>query len=128
MAARMLAAEVQVVGCPPDDCANLEGNLWLEARFARERTPTLRRTLAEGPIFATWLPPDRFAEALARRPQEAEEPQEPEPRPKKDDEEERLTWERFLPAPNWRHLLLDLGLAALFLVLVVALANIPCTP
>jgi hypothetical protein len=59
------AAEVQVMGCPPDDCANREGNLWLEARLARERPPVLRRTFAGAPILRTWLPPDRFEAALS---------------------------------------------------------------
>jgi len=39
-----------------------------------------------------------------------------------------VTWERFLPVPNWRHLLLGLALAALLLILAVALASIPYTP
>lgn len=115
------------MGCPPDDCANREGNLWLQARLARERAPMLRRASVAAPIFGTWLPPDRFAEALALHRQGTAEPREPKPKAENDDDE-RLTWERFLPAPNWRHLLLGLALAALLLVLAVALASIPYTP
>lgn len=121
------AAEVQLVGCPPDDCANREGNLWLEARLARERAPRLKRAFASAPIFGTWLPPDRFAEALAPRPPEAAEAKTPEPREEKD-EEERLTWDGFLLAPTWRHLVAGLALATLFLVPAVALASFPYAP
>ena len=58
------AAEVQVVGCPPDDCVNREGNLWAEQRLVRERVPRLKRAYANAPITAAWLPPDAFAAAL----------------------------------------------------------------
>jgi ferredoxin len=57
-------AEVQVVGCPPDDCTNREGNLWLEQRLVRERVPRLRRPYANAPISAYWLPPDDFSQAV----------------------------------------------------------------
>lgn len=59
------AAEVQFVGCPPEDCANREGNLWLQARVDRQRLPRLRRELAGAPVSAGWLPPNDFARALA---------------------------------------------------------------
>jgi ferredoxin len=58
------AAEVRLVGCPPDDCANREGNLWAEQRLTRERPPRLRKKYAEVPISAVWLPPDQFDAAL----------------------------------------------------------------
>ncbi len=56
--------EVQVVGCPPDDCTNREGNLWAERRLVRERVPRLKRPYANAPITAFWLPPDDFSQAL----------------------------------------------------------------
>jgi hypothetical protein len=87
------AAEVQVVGCPPDDCANREGNLWLEARLARQRAPKLRRVLANAPIFAAWLPPNRFAEPLTLHPPATAETTVPKPRVKEGEEEDGPTWE-----------------------------------
>lgn len=58
------AAGVRFIGCPPEDCANREGNLWLQQRVARERLPKLRRGLVGAPIAAAWLPPDDFAAGL----------------------------------------------------------------
>lgn len=57
-------AEVKVVGCPPYDCANREGNLWAEQRLTRQRVPRLRKAYADAPITAHWLPPNQFARAL----------------------------------------------------------------
>lgn len=59
------AAEVRIVGCPPDDCANREGNRWEEQRLTRERVPKLRRRYANVPISAVWLAPDEFEQGLA---------------------------------------------------------------
>ncbi len=58
------AAEVKVVGCPPYDCANREGNLWAEQRLTRQRVPRLRKAYANAPITAHWLAPNQFARAL----------------------------------------------------------------
>jgi coenzyme F420-reducing hydrogenase delta subunit/cytochrome c2 len=58
------AAEVQVIGCPPEDCANREGNLWEELRLERERQPKLKRTFAGAPISMDWVPPNDFMRAL----------------------------------------------------------------
>jgi len=55
------ATAVQVVGCPPDDCANREGNIWTEQRLIRERVPRLKRAYANAPITAAWLPPNSMA-------------------------------------------------------------------
>ena len=103
MVARALAGgagEVRVVGCPPDDCARREGNLWAEGRLTRTRLPQLKKSLANAPVHTFWLSPDAFAEALpgvprrelaakaeklpARQPGAAFSP--------------RLTWRNFLPA------------------------------
>lgn len=67
------AAEVQFVGCPPEDCANREGNLWLQERVERRRLPRLRRELAPDPerglagaaVSTGWLAPNDFPRALA---------------------------------------------------------------
>ncbi|MEK7327775.1 MAG: hydrogenase iron-sulfur subunit [Chloroflexota bacterium] len=61
------AAEVAVVGCPADDCAQREGNLWLQARLNRTRAPRLKRAYLESPIRTAFLPPDEFALALSPR-------------------------------------------------------------
>jgi ferredoxin len=68
LAARALAAGaagVQFIGCPPEDCTNREGNLWLQQRLARERPPRLDRNLAGAPITADWLPADDLGRGLA---------------------------------------------------------------
>ncbi len=58
------AAEVQVVGCPPEDCTNREGNLWEELRLERQRQPKLKRQFAGAPISMDWVPPNDFAKTL----------------------------------------------------------------
>lgn len=58
------AAQVQVIGCPPEDCANREGNLFLQQRLERKRLPRLRRSFEKAAIFTDWLSPRRFMDAL----------------------------------------------------------------
>jgi ferredoxin len=58
------ASDVQVIGCPPDDCRNREGNLWTEKRLTRQRVPRLKRSYANAPITAAWVAPDDFAQAV----------------------------------------------------------------
>jgi hypothetical protein len=62
------AAEVLVVGCPADDCAQREGNLWIDARLNRTRAPRLKRNYIGAPIRTAFLPPNEFAEALNPHP------------------------------------------------------------
>jgi mono/diheme cytochrome c family protein len=59
------AAEVQFVGCPPEDCANREGNLWMEQRLERKRLPKLRRDVARAAIHTEWDAPNEFRRAIA---------------------------------------------------------------
>lgn len=59
------ANDVMVVGCPPEDCSNREGNLWIEQRLARERLPKLRRKYVDAPIRTHWLAPNLFGRAFA---------------------------------------------------------------
>jgi len=117
------AAEVQVVGCPPNDCPDREGNLWLEERLRRERPPKLRRRFARSPIFATWLPPDRFEQALYR-------PAAPPPAapPPAEEENKNAAWQRLLPPLTARHMAGGLALMALLIVVAFLLASIPYTP
>lgn len=58
------AAEVRVVGCPPGDCAQRDGNQWLHERLARLRLPRLKRAYQTANIVTRWLPPNDFAQAL----------------------------------------------------------------
>jgi len=60
------ATDVQIVGCPPEDCAQREGNLWLEQRLMRQRLPRLKREFGDVPIAMHWLPPDEFPRAAVR--------------------------------------------------------------
>lgn len=62
-ALRAGAAEVQFVGCPAEDCANREGNVWLQQRLNRERLPKLNPEFANAPIRTRWLAPNEFASA-----------------------------------------------------------------
>ncbi len=60
------AASVSVIGCPPEDCANREGNTWAEQRLTRQRLPRLRKPYINAPVTANYLPPDAFALALSQ--------------------------------------------------------------
>jgi ferredoxin len=120
------ADEVQVVGCPPDDCANREGNLWLEERLRRERAPKLRRDFASAPILTTWLPPDQFGQALSLHAPEVQEAQSHTREEKTDDE--RSTWERVFPTLTWRNMVVGLVLVAILFLGAVGLTSIPYTP
>lgn len=51
------AQAVHFIGCPAEDCANREGNLWLQQRIARERLPRLRSEYANAAIHTHYLPP-----------------------------------------------------------------------
>jgi ferredoxin len=75
------AAEVAVVGCPADDCAQREGNLWIQARLNRTRAPRLKRAYLESPIRTAFLPPGEFALALNPRSGPAPAAKEKESRP-----------------------------------------------
>jgi len=77
-------ADVRIVGCPPEDCANREGNTWLEQRLMRQRLPRLKREFGDVPIAMHWLPPGEFARAILR----AEIPT----------PTQRFTWRHFSPA------------------------------
>lgn len=58
------SASVSLVGCPPEDCANREGNLWLARRVSGERKPHLRGGGA--PVSTSWLSPVDLRRALSR--------------------------------------------------------------
>jgi len=57
------ASDVQFIGCPPEDCANREGNLWLNDRITGERLPKLKPNFI--PLVHTaWVAPTEFGKAL----------------------------------------------------------------
>ena len=51
------ASQVQIIGCPPNDCAHREGNVWEEERLTRQRLPKLKHAYEDAPITRVWLPP-----------------------------------------------------------------------
>ncbi len=61
------ASEVKIVGCPPGDCAQREGNLWIEARLNRTRQPRLKRDYIGKPIHTVFAPPNEFTSALTNQ-------------------------------------------------------------
>ncbi|MDD2923247.1 MAG: cytochrome b N-terminal domain-containing protein, partial [Anaerolineales bacterium] len=53
------ASEVQFIGCPPEDCANREGNLWMQERLSGARLPKLKPAFM--PLVKTnWVAPTQF--------------------------------------------------------------------
>lgn len=57
------AGDVQFVGCPPEDCANREGNVWLNERVSGERLPKLKPNFI--PLVHTaWVAPTDFGKAI----------------------------------------------------------------
>ncbi len=108
------AAEVQVVGCPPDDCAHREGNLWAEQRLTRQRAPRLKRAYANVPIAATWLPPDSFEEALQEQV-----------------DQEQSNWlesRRIFQLLTWRNFLPAFSMLAIVMALQIWLTDISFRP
>ena len=58
------ATQVRMVGCPPEDCANREGNLWVQDRLERQRQPKLKLAFSGADIRTAWLEPNRFRSYL----------------------------------------------------------------
>ncbi|KAA3663641.1 MAG: hydrogenase iron-sulfur subunit [Chloroflexi bacterium] len=116
------ASEVQVIGCPPFDCANREGNIWAERRLVRKRVPRLRRPYANAPITAVWLPPDQFAKGLQTPPimTVSERGNAAEPN--------YLVSRRMFPSLNWRNFVAAFGLLAVVMIAQIFLTDIPFTP
>lgn len=111
------ARSVRVVGCPPDDCAGREGNIWAAQRLARQRVPRLRRNYLDSPITAAWLPPDAFAEVFRQEipPAESGQPDFQATRPMPSE----FNWRKFIPAL--------LILAAVLLVQIL-MTDLPLPP
>ncbi len=107
------AASVRVVGCPPEDCANREGNTWAEQRLTRQRLPRLRRPYVPAAVAADWLPPDAFGRAFERTMSPAEVAADP-------------TAARRMPrAFAWRPFGAALALVAVALLAQILLTDLP---
>ena len=106
------AAEVRFIGCPPEDCANREGNLWMEQRLERKRLPRLRREVAQTSISTGWEAPNDFRRALRVLPNQ----------PK------ATTYGLSLTVANWRAMLPALVLLAVVLAATIALTGVPYRP
>ncbi len=116
------AAAVQVVGCPPDDCANREGNLWTEQRLIRERVPRLKRAYANAPIMAAWLPPNDFPQAITMQPVTAVNPE------TGLEEPDYLASRRMFLPFTWRNVATAFGLLALVMLIQIILTDLPFRP
>lgn len=99
------ATDVQIVGCPPEDCANREGNTWLEQRLTRQRLPRLKKIFANEPIPMRWLAPDEFPRASSRGEASATS--------------RALTWRNFVPA---------FALLIIVLLVQIWITNVPFEP
>ncbi len=64
------ASEVHIIGCPPEDCANREGNLHLQQRLTGIRKPILRSKYQATPIRTAWLAPTDFKSAVTAQVQQ----------------------------------------------------------
>jgi ferredoxin/coenzyme F420-reducing hydrogenase delta subunit len=111
------ADDIQVIGCPPDDCSNREGNLWEAQRLTRQRVPRLKKAYANSPITAVWQPPNQFAEALRISPViKLNEVGEPEP--------DYVLSRRLRQRLTWRNYIAAFGLLAVVLVAQIFLTDI----
>ncbi|MCL1693382.1 MAG: hydrogenase iron-sulfur subunit [Actinomycetia bacterium] len=102
------AGDVQFVGCPPADCANREGNTWVQERLDRERVPRLKKAYGDAPIRSDWVSPTDFIDALDHPGRHADADPD--------------------PAPPWRDLI-PVGLLVLVVSLLsIAATNLPFSP
>lgn len=99
------ATDVQIVGCPPEDCANREGNTWLEQRLTRQRLPRLKKIFGDEPITMRWLAPDEFPRASSRGDTSTTA--------------RALTWRNFVPA---------FALLIIVLLVQIWITNVPFKP
>ncbi|MCP4362369.1 MAG: hydrogenase iron-sulfur subunit, partial [Chloroflexi bacterium] len=112
------AADIQVIGCPPEDCRNREGNVWTAQRLTRRRLPRLKRDYAQAPITAVWAAPNEFAEALQIEPvQKMNEAGEMEP--------DYMASRRLLRPLTWRNYVVAFVLLLLVLLAQAFLTDVP---
>ncbi|MCO5197238.1 MAG: hydrogenase iron-sulfur subunit [Anaerolineae bacterium] len=112
------AAEVEVVGCPPHDCANREGNMWEEQRLTHERVPRLRKAFDHKPITAAWIAPNEFERSIPATAATVTD----------DSAEPDYLSARFFQWLNWRNFVIGFALLAAVLVAQVWLTGLSFTP
>ncbi len=111
------ATAVQIIGCPPEDCRNREGNLWTAQRLLRQRVPRLKRPYAQAPITAVWQPPNEFARALHTPPvMTADETGQMQP--------DYMASRRYHWPLTWRHYAVAFGLLLLVLLAQIWLTDV----
>jgi ferredoxin len=116
-ALEMGATAVQIIGCPPEDCRNREGNLWAAQRLRRQRVPRLKRPYAQAPITAVWQPPNEFAHALHTPPvMAADEAGHMQP--------DYMASRRYHWPLTWRHYAVAFGLLLLVLLAQIWLTDV----
>ncbi|MEN8235119.1 MAG: hydrogenase iron-sulfur subunit [Actinomycetota bacterium] len=102
------AGDVQFIGCPPADCANRDGNTWVQQRLDRIRVPRLKKKYADAPINSDWVAPTDFEAAIS------------------DPGAHPIADPKF--SPTWRKLI-PIGVIILAVSLAsVALTNLPFAP
>ncbi len=106
------AAQVHFIGCPPEDCANREGNLWEELRVTRERLPKLKRAYVDAPIVTDWVPPNDFARALNSESHQSD----------------ATSYSYQFSLSDWRSFVPAIILLLVVLAAIMWLADIPYTP
>jgi cytochrome c2 len=102
---------VQFIGCPPEDCANREGNLWVARRLERERLPKLKKQYIDAPITADWRPPNNFTQALRQ----------------KTSHTLATTYDFVLSKANWKGFIPALLLLAVVLAAQIWISDLPYT-
>ncbi len=112
------ADHVQVIGCPPDDCRNREGNVWTERRLLRKRVPRLKRAYADAPITAVWAAPNEFEDALRTEPILVKDEETGEEKPN------YMASRRMFPALSWQNYAVAFLLLLIVTFIQVAFANI----
>ena len=112
------ADDIQIIGCPPDDCRNREGNLWAEKRLTRQRVPRLKRDFANAPITASWVAPDNFAEAFHALPPIAQTA---------DEKPDYMASRKMFPNISLRNLAILFVMMVLVLIVQVFLTDVPFT-
>ena len=113
------ADEVQIIGCPPADCRNREGNYWEERRLTRRRVPRLKKAYANDPVTAVWAAPNEFEKALRAKPVLTlnEETGREEPN--------YLLSRRMFPPLKWQNYVITFALLAVILLIQIFLTDIP---
>ncbi|MEN8235600.1 MAG: hydrogenase iron-sulfur subunit [Actinomycetota bacterium] len=102
------AGDVQFIGCPPADCANRDGNTWVQQRLDRIRVPRLKKKHIDAPISSDWVAPTDFEAAI----------QDPGAHPVADPN----------PSPGWRKLVPVGVLVLIVSLLSIAATNLPFSP